>query len=129
MVERAKEAKTKVTSFRDLVVWQKAHQLVLEIYRITQIYPPEEKFGLVSQMRRAAVSVAANIIEGFRRKGSKDNQQFLMISLSSLDEVAYYNLLSRDLGYVSAPTEAAMADQIDEIARMLHASIRYLEGH
>jgi four helix bundle protein len=129
MAERAKEAKTKVTSFRDLVVWQKAHQLVLEIYRITQIYQPEEKFGLVSQMRRAAVSVAANIVEGFRRKGSKDNQQFLVISLSSLDEVAYYNLLSRDLGYVSAPTEAAMANQIDEIARMLHASIRYLEGH
>ncbi len=127
MTEESKGEKAKVTSFRDLIVWQKSHQLVLKIYKITQGFPSEEKFGLISQMRRAAVSVAANIVEGFRRKGSKDNQQFLVISLSSLDEVAYYIILSNDLGYITPRTDAEIREQIDEVARMLHASIRYLE--
>lgn len=85
--------------FRELVVWQKSHQLVLAVYNMTQAFPSNEKYGLVSQMRRAAVSIPANIAEGFGRRGKRDKANFYTISSSSLNELEYYFILSQDLNY------------------------------
>jgi len=89
----------KIKTFEDLTVWKKSHDLALEIYRITKDFPSEEKFGLVLQMRRAVVSVPANIAEGFKRRGPKDKTHFYNISQGSLSELQYYSILVRDLGF------------------------------
>lgn len=84
-------------NFRDLVVWQKAHKLVLEIYSFAKGFPAEENYGLKSQMRRSAVSVAANIAEGFKKRGKADKIRYFNISEGSLEECRYYLVLSQDL--------------------------------
>lgn len=91
-------------SFRDLIVWQKSHQLVIGIYTETKSFPSEEKFGLISQIRRAAVSVPANIAEGFVKRGIKDKSNYYNIAQGSLEEVKYYLILSKDLGYLKDNT-------------------------
>jgi len=113
--------------FKDLKVWQKAHQVVLEIYKITKDYPGEEKFGLVVQMRRAAVSVPANIAEGFRKRGKKDKANFYNIAQGSLDELYYYMILSKDLEYLPLGLPdcySRLTGKIEEIARMLTGLIK-----
>lgn len=104
------------SSFKDLIVWQKAHDFVLEVYRLTKDYPKDELFGLTSQLRRAAVSIPANIAEGFTRKGEKDKLRFYNIAQCSLEECRYYLILSRDLGY-NINTE--IEEQLEEISKML----------
>lgn len=86
-------------AFEDLIVWQKAHQFVLAVYRLTRTFPSSETYGLSSQFRRAAVSVAANIAEGFRKNGKADKLRFLNISQGSLEESRYYLILVHDLAY------------------------------
>ncbi len=116
-----------IMKFEDLKVWQKAHQLVLGIYRITKDYPREEKFGLVAQMRRAAVSVPANIAEGFRKRGKRDKVNFYNIAQGSLDELYYYMILSKDLDYFPSPLPtrySQLTAEIEEIARMLAGLIK-----
>ncbi len=107
--------------FEDLKVWQKAHELCLLVYRITKDFPPEEKFGLVSQMRRAAVSVAANLAEGFKRRTKRDKAHFYNTSQSSLEELRYYFILSKDLGLRADVPEAG--ELFDHIGRMLNRLI------
>jgi four helix bundle protein len=107
--------------FQDLVVWQKAHALVLAIYRLTSTFPKHELFGLSSQMRRAAVSVPANIAEGFKKKGPADKARVLNIAQGSLEELRYYLILSNDLGYATKPPEAEAAE---EVARILSTYAR-----
>jgi four helix bundle protein len=109
-------------SFEDLLGWQKAHRWVLPIYRMTKKYPKEELFGLTSQFRRAAVSVPANIAEGFKRRGKPDKARFYNHSQASLEECRYYLILARDLEY--ADTQALAAD-LDEVSRMLES---YMQG-
>jgi len=87
-------------SFTDLIVWQKAHAFVLKIYEATAGFPGSEVYGLTSQFRRAAVSIPANIAEGFRKRSEADKARFLNISEGSLEECRYYLILSRDLGYM-----------------------------
>ena len=87
------------TTFEDLLVWQKAHQFVLTVYRMTQTFPRSETYGLTSQFRRAAVSIAANIAEGFRKRGNADKLRFYNIARGSLEECRYYLILTRDLEY------------------------------
>ena len=116
----------KIKKFQDLEVWQKAHQLVLEIYRITKGYSQEERFGLVSQMRRAAVSVPANITEGFRKRGIKDKLNFYNIAQASLDELNYYVILSKDLGYIR--DNGHLIRQVEEIAKMLSGLMKSIRG-
>lgn len=84
-----------IERFQDLEVWKKADRLAIEMYRIGKDFPPEERYGIVSQMRRAAVSVPANITEGFRKRGLKDKMNFYNIAQASLDELHYYVILSR----------------------------------
>ena len=107
--------------FQDLLVWQKAHALVLAVYKMTARFPKEELFGLTSQMRRSAVSVPANIAEGFKRRGKADKVRILNIAEASLEELRYFLILAGDLGY--APKGALEADA-EEVARMLSAYIR-----
>lgn len=113
-----------LNTFEDLVVWQKAHQLVLKIYAETKSFPSDEKFGLTSQIRRAMVSVAANIAEGFNRRHKKEKLQFNSIAKTSLDEVHYYVILANDLGYWEK--ENFLTD-IDEVKRMIQALMNSLE--
>lgn len=93
------ESRVPAKSFKDLVVWQKAHQLVLPVYKETISFPREELYGLTSQFRRSSVSVAANIAEGFKKRGKADKARFLNIAEGSLSETEYYVLLSGELGY------------------------------
>jgi four helix bundle protein len=86
-------------SFRELVVWQKAHALVLEVYRASQEFPKAEQFGLTSQLRRAAASVPTHIVEGYRRRSRPDKARFFNIAEASLDEAHYFMILAQDLGY------------------------------
>ena len=105
--------------FKDLKVWQRSHTLVLELYRLTAKFPGEERFGLVSQLRRAAASVPTNIAEGAKRRGQQDYARFLNIAEGSLAETEYLVLLSRDLGYMSAAAAEAPLTEASEISRML----------
>lgn len=106
--------------FEDLVVWQKAHQLVLRAYALTEGFPRHELFGLTSQLRRAAISVPANIAEGFRKQGYSDKVRFLNIAQGSLEECRYYLILSRDLNY-SRPD--GLLSELEEVSRLLDAYI------
>jgi len=97
--EGLKMERSPARSFEDLLVWRKAHEFVLSVYAITRSFPDDEKFGLISQFRRAAISVPANIAEGFRKQGTNDKARFLNVAEGSLDECRYYLILSRDLAY------------------------------
>ncbi|MBI4909542.1 MAG: four helix bundle protein [Acidobacteria bacterium] len=105
-------------TFRDLHVWQKAHGFVLETYRLTTTFPKQEIFGLVQQLRRAAVSIPANIAEGFCRRGKADKARFLNIAESSLEECRYYLILTRDLGYADT---TVLMHSLEEVSKMLTA--------
>ena len=109
----------KSRTFRELIVWQKAHQLTLEIYTITKSFPKEEVYGLTSQMRRAAVSVSANIAEGYKKRGKLDKARFYNISEGSLSEVEYFLILSKDLKYISDNNK--LIKLTTEIAKILSA--------
>jgi len=113
-----------IKSFRDLLVWQKGHELVIDIYKITKNFPDEERYNLVSQMRRAAVSIISNLVEGFRRRGVKDSLNFYNRSDSSLEELKYQILLSRDLNYISMGEFTNINNKSEEVSRMLFAWIK-----
>jgi four helix bundle protein len=108
-------------SFRALLVWQKAHQFVLTVYEYSASFPRVETYGLTSQLRRAAVSIPANISEGFRRRGKPDKARFLNIAQGSLEECRYYLILTQDLNYGS--TEELMS-QIEQVSRMLQMYVK-----
>src|SRR5580704_6230415 len=108
-----------IRNFRDLTVWQKAHQFVLMVYHLTRTFPNDEKFGLTSQMRRAAVSTAANIAEGFVRFGKQDKLRFYNIAQGSLEETKYYLILAKDLGYTNNIVEEGKL--AGDVGRLLHA--------
>ena len=109
-------------SFQDLLVWQKAHRFVLAVYDLTRSFPREEAYGLTSQFRRAAVSIPANVAEGFRKRGSADKLRFLNIAQGSAEECRYYLILSRDLGYGDRPDLTAL---LDDVGRLL---VAYAKG-
>ena len=105
-------------TFKELIVWQKAHKFVLSVYNYTKGFPKAELYGLISQFRRAAVSIAANIAEGFKKRGRKDKVRFLNISQGSLEECRYYLILSEDLGY-GKPVELNQA--LEDVSRLINA--------
>jgi four helix bundle protein len=105
-------------TFQDLLVWQKAHLLVLTVYRLSGMFPKCETYGLSSQFRRAAVSIASNIAEGFRKRGKADKIRFLNIAQGSVEECRYYLILTRDLGYGDV-SEAELL--LQEVSKLLEA--------
>lgn len=113
-----------LTSFKDLKVWQKAHQIVMSVYEESACFPQEEKFGLQSQIRRAVVSIPANIAEGFNKRSIKEKLRFYNIAQTSSDEVRYYVLLANDLSYWNSEV-LKFDERLDEIGRMLR---RMLNG-
>ena len=117
------EKRIAARTFRDLVVWKKAHQFALCLYTLTADFPKHETYGLSIQMRRAAVSIPANIAEGFRKRGLLDKARYMNVAEGSLEESRYYLILAKDLGY--SETIEAMKS-LEEVSRLLHASSRAL---
>ncbi len=107
--------------FRNLKVWQRSHQLVLDLYKLTTSFPKDERFGLISQLRRSAASVPTNIAEGAKRYGQQDFARFLNIAEGSLSETEYLIVLSSDLGYLPSTRTNDLLEEISEIARMLNS--------
>lgn len=106
--------------FTELKVWQHGHALVLTIYRMSVGFPVAERYGLLSQLRRAALSVPTNIAEGSKRTGRHDYARFLNIAEASLAETEYLLMVSRDLGYITLPQSSVVLKDVAELARMLH---------
>ncbi|MEX0347659.1 MAG: four helix bundle protein [Rhizobiaceae bacterium] len=116
-----------VKSYRDLIVWQKAMDLSVEIYRVSEAFPNEERFGLISQVRRSSVSIVANIAEGFGRDSKRDFVRYLRISQGSLKETETHLLLSQRLGMVDGKQMEAGLSLSDEIGKMLRSLIARIE--
>ncbi len=117
-----------VTGFRDLELWKRAHRVVLEVYRVTNPFPRSEQFGVVSQLRRAAYSIPANMAEGFGRKSTRELLQFLAVANGSLEELRYFLLLSRDLRYLSPVDFEKLEMDLKAVAQMLTALRKSLEN-
>jgi four helix bundle protein len=112
------EIRPRARSFEDLIVWQKAHAFVFETYIFTRSFPNDERYGLTSQLRRAAVSIAANIAEGFKKKGKADKARFFNIAQGSAEECRYYMILAKDLNYGDS---GSLSQQIAEISKLLES--------
>jgi four helix bundle protein len=115
-------------SYKELQVWQKSYQLCLHIYKTTRTFPSDEKYGISSQLRRAAVSIPSNIAEGYGRKSIKEYLQFLYIAYGSLSELETQILLSGDLGYINKAVLEQTEKDTGDIERMLKALIKSLEN-
>lgn len=111
----------KSKSFEDLLVWKKAHEFVLLVYKETTTFPKDELYGLTSQFRRAAVSIPANISEGFKKKGKLDKLRFYNISQGSLEECRYYIILCNDLGYISTDVKELLMNSIIDVSLLLNS--------
>ena len=112
--------------FRELTVWQKAHELVLEVYRQSSDSPSDERFGLTSQLRKAAVSIPSNIAEGCGRGSDRDFSRFLSIAAGSASEVEYQILLARDLRYLSDEAYGPLNENVNEVKRILNSFMQSL---
>ncbi len=108
-------------NFRQLLVWQKAHAFVLGAYRCSGGFPKHELFGLTSQLRRAAVSIPANIVEGYKKESALDKARFLNIAQGSLEECRYYLILAPELKYLEPQIAAQLSTDLDEVSRLLYA--------
>lgn len=107
--------------FRELKVWQKAHSFVLKVYKTTKIFPEWERYGLSSQFQRTAVSIPANIAEGYKRVGKADKLRFFNIAQGSLEECKYYVLLAKDLEYINERTHEVLVCEAEEVSKLLAA--------
>jgi four helix bundle protein len=116
-----------IKTFKDLKVWQKSYSLALEIYKITKTFPGEEKFGLISQIRRASVSIPLNIAEGYARQYLKQYIQFLYVAYGSGAELETQLMLAKDLGFLKQTEFDDLINKFYEIERMLMALIKSLE--
>jgi four helix bundle protein len=108
-------------TFKDLQCWNKAHDFVLQTYKATAYFPKSEIYGLTSQFRRAAISIPANIAEGYRKTGVKDKLRFFNIAQGSLEECRYYIILSKDLNYIEAESFEFLSDLLVNSSRLLNA--------
>ncbi|HKT45962.1 MAG TPA: four helix bundle protein [Candidatus Acidoferrales bacterium] len=118
----------KIKSYHELQVWQKAHALTLEVFRITERFPRADLFGIVSQVRRSLSAVAANISEGFGRGTTKEFLRSLQMARGELEETRYFMLLSRDLGKISATEYEALSGECDATGRLINALGRSLRA-
>ena len=118
-----------IISFRDLIVWQKSHEFVLETYRISSAFPKEETYALTNQLRRAAVSIPANIAEGFTKKTLQNKLNYISHSEGSLQEVKYYLILARDLNYINDITFENAINSCEEIGKLLNGYIKTIRNY
>ena len=116
-------------NFRDLKVWQRAHELVLDTYRVTLDFPVEERFGLTAQLRRSATSIASNIAEGCGRGTDADFARFVQMATGSASEVEYQFLLAHDLKYIDRAPYDDLLNRVVEVRRMLIALLQTLKAH
>jgi four helix bundle protein len=112
--------------FKSLMVWQKAYDLALEIYKVSKTFPKTEQYGLANQIQRAAISISANIAEGYERQYRKEYIQFLMIARGSLGEVETYLMFAKDLGYVAEEKFKELDGQRQEVSKLLRGLINSL---
>ncbi len=115
-------------SYKELIVWRKAHSFVLNIYSISDSFPKSELYGLTSQFRRAAVSIAANIAEGYVKKTPADKVRFFNISQGSIEECSYYIVLAKDLNYITEEQSIALDDLLAETSRLLQSYISRIQS-
>ena len=118
---KPEETRLPARTFEDLIVWQKAHRFVLSVYQYSDEFPRKEVFGLSSQLRRAAVSIPANIAEGFKKRGTNDKARYMNIAQGSLEECRYYLILANDLGYGDS---CGIQLQLAEVSKLLDAYYR-----
>ena len=116
-----------LNSFKDLIVWQKSHDLVLSVYKITLLFPKEEMFALTSQLRRATVSIPANIVEGFKKKTLANKLNFISHSEGSLEEVKYYLILAKDLNYITIDEYNKLENECEEISKLIGGYIKQIK--
>lgn len=114
----------KIKSFTDLNAWKEGHSLALDIYRITKTFPPDERHGLIDQMRRCCISITSNIAEGFSRKSKKEKAQFFYTSLGSVTELQNQLLLARDIGYMQKPDFKSLADKTVIASKLINGLIK-----
>ncbi len=114
--------------FKELKVWQKAHRFVLDVYRQSKSFPPDERFGLTAHLRKSSTSIPSNISEGCGREGEKELAHFFSIAAGSASESEYQLLLARDLGYLHHDAHPRLDGQVTEVRRMLHSFIRKLRA-
>jgi four helix bundle protein len=114
-------------NYRDLQVWKKAHDLTLELYRVSQRFPREEIYGITGQLRRATVSIGANLAEGCGRRTSTELARFVRIALGSASELDYHLLLSRDLGFMSSDDFTSSTAKLTEVRKMLTSFLQSVE--
>jgi four helix bundle protein len=115
-------------NFQDLIVWRKAHQFVLLSYQVSSCFPSNELYGLTSQFRRAAVSIPANIAEGFKRKTKADKARYMNIAQASLEECRYYLILIKDLGYYDTSELMSLLEEISKLLDSYASSIILSSG-
>ncbi|MBI3336750.1 four helix bundle protein [Candidatus Peregrinibacteria bacterium] len=113
-----------IKTFKEMTVWQKAHELVCHLYKATESFPRSETFALTSQMRRAAVSIPSNIVEGFQRNSGKDSVHFYNIAQGSLEELKYQILLAHDLQYISLEQYKVLHALTEDVGRLLNGWIK-----
>lgn len=113
-------------NFRELKVWQKSHQVALDVYRHSKEFPADERFGLIAHLRKSATSIPSNIAEGCGRAGDKELARFFSIAAGSASELEYQLLLARDLGYLLPDAHAHLTAQIAEVRRMLYRFMQSL---
>ena len=116
-------------TFKDLECWQKAHEFVIAVYRVTKQFPEDERYGLTSQFRRAAVSIAANICEGYKKLSKADKLRFMNIAQGSLEECRYYIILSHDVGYYSKDVANDMWTKIEAASTVLNAYCKAIKDN
>ena len=114
-------------TFKNIKVWQKAHEFVLEIYKLTTTFPVSERYGLTSQIRRSAASIPTNIVEGYKRRSDKEFAHFLNIADASLEETKYHLLLSNDLKYIDKCNYERLIVVAEEVGRMLYGLQKSLQ--
>jgi len=114
-------------NFKELLIWQRSHQLVLEIYLVTKSFPKEELFGLTSQMRRSSASIPTNIAEGCGRNSDAEMSRFLVIAQGSATELEYQIILSKDLSYLSLETFNKLSLELTEIRKMINTFMQKIK--
>lgn len=116
----------KIQNFTDLNAWKEAYKLVIEIYKITKHFPKEERYGIVSQVRRCAISIASNIAEGFSRRSNKEKIQFYYIAHGSLTELQNQLIICRGIGYIESEQYKELINDTKTVQRLINGLIKYI---